>query len=139
MPLVPKTKMANAHKQLVSGNHWPGEPRDQCLKLRPHLNFVPRFLESTPRHVFSINTSSSNTLSLFHIFTCRTNTLSPVGLPERILSLSHIYQQPSNATKCIGHANIPFLSIPCLWDFFQSRKQQLRRNTERNEHLEIRS
>ena len=44
MPLVPETKMADAHKQSVSGNHWLGEPRDQCLKLRPHLNFVPRFL-----------------------------------------------------------------------------------------------
>ena len=78
MQLVPETKMADARKYSVSGNHWPGELRDQCLKLRPHLNFVPRFLEPIPRHVFSINTSSSNTLSLFHIFTCRANTLSPV-------------------------------------------------------------
>ena len=43
MPLVPETKMADAHKQSVTGNHWPGEPRGQCLKLRPHLNFIPRF------------------------------------------------------------------------------------------------
>ena len=78
IPLVLKIKMADAHKQSVSGNHCPGEPRDQYLKLRPHLNFVPCFLEPTPRHVFSINTSSSNTLPLFHIFTCRANTLSPV-------------------------------------------------------------
>ena len=78
MPLVPETKMADAHKQSVSGNHWPGEPRDQCLKLRPPLNFAPRFLELSPRHVFSINTSSSKTLPLFHNFTCRANTLSPV-------------------------------------------------------------
>ena len=112
MPLVPETKMTDAHKYLVSGNHWPGESRNQCLKLRPHLNFDPRFLGPIPRHVFSINTSSSNTLSLFHIFTCRANTLSPVGLPERILSLSHIHQQLSNATKWISHANIPFLSTP---------------------------
>ena len=139
MPLVPETKMADARKLSVSGNHWPGEPRDQCLNLRPHLNFVLRFLEPIPRHVFSINTSSSNTLPLFPIFTCRANTLSPVWLPERILSLSHIFQQPSNATKCICHADIPFLSIPCRWDFFQPRKQQLRRTTERNEHLKIRS
>ena len=78
MPLVPEIKMADASKYSLSGNHWPGEPRDQCLKLRHHLNFVPRFLEPTPRHVISINTSSSNTLSLFHNFTCRANTLSPV-------------------------------------------------------------
>ena len=117
MPLVSETKMADARKYSVSVNYWPGEPRDQCLKLRPHLNFVPRFLEPIPRHVFSINTSSSNTLPLFHIFTCRANTLSPVWLPERILSLSLFHQQPSNATKWISHASIPFLRIPCLWDF----------------------
>ena len=68
MPLVPETKMADASKYSVSRNHWPGEPRDQCLKLRPHLNFVPRFLEPTPRHVFSLNTLFSNTLSLFSHF-----------------------------------------------------------------------
>ena len=43
MPLVPETKMADTRKQSTSGTHWPGEPRSQCLKLRPHLNFVPRF------------------------------------------------------------------------------------------------
>ena len=77
MLLVPETKMADACKYSVLGNHWPGEPRDHCLKLRPHSNFVPRFLQPTPRHVFPINTSSSNTL-LFHNFTYRANTLSPV-------------------------------------------------------------
>ena len=80
MPLVPITKMEDTRKYSVSGNHWPGEPRDQCLKLHPHLNFVLRFLEPIPRHVFSINTSSSNTLSLFHNFNCSANTLSPVWL-----------------------------------------------------------
>ena len=43
MPLVPETKMADVRKYSVSGNHWLGEPRGQCLKLRPHLNFVPSF------------------------------------------------------------------------------------------------
>ena len=42
MPLVPETKMADARKYSVSGNHWPEEPRDHCLKLRPPLNFVLR-------------------------------------------------------------------------------------------------
>ena len=137
--LFPETKTADARKYSVSGNHWLVELHDQCLKLRPHLNFVLRSLEPIQRHVFSIYTSSSNTLSPFHIFTCRANTFSPVWLSEWILSLSHIHQQPSNATKCIVHANISFLSISCLWDFFQPRKQQLHRTTERNEHLEIRS
>ena len=43
MPLVPETKMADPRKYSVSGIHSPGEPRGQCLKLHPHLNFVPRF------------------------------------------------------------------------------------------------
>ena len=42
MPLVSETKMADARKYSVSENHWPAEPRDQCLKLRPHLNFIQR-------------------------------------------------------------------------------------------------
>ena len=80
MPLVPTTKTANASKYSVSGNYWAGEPHDQCLKLRPYLNFVTRFLEPIPRHVFSINTLSSNTLPLFPNFYCSANTLSPVLL-----------------------------------------------------------
>ena len=48
-----------------------------CLKLRPRLNFFQRFLETIPRHVFSINTSFSNTLSLFPNFHCSADTLSP--------------------------------------------------------------
>ena len=43
IPLVPETKMADARKHSVSGPHWTGEPRGQCLKLRPHFNFIPRF------------------------------------------------------------------------------------------------
>ena len=87
MSLVPETKMADAHKQSVSGYHWPEEPRDQCLTLRAHLNFVPCFLVPIPRHVFSINTSSSNTLSLFHIFTCMAN--SSVTSTENSITLSY--------------------------------------------------
>ena len=81
--------MADARKYSVSGNYWPGEPRGQCLKIRHHLNFVPRFLEPTPRLVFSINTPSSNTLSLFHIFTCGANTLSSVTPRENTITLSY--------------------------------------------------
>ena len=57
-----------------------------CLKLRPRLNFVPRFLEPIPRHVFSINTSSSNTLSLFPNFHCSADTLSPGYSPTEVKS-----------------------------------------------------
>ena len=48
-----------------------------CVKLRPR-KFRPAFLEPIPRHVFSINTSFSNTLSLFPHFHCSADTLSSV-------------------------------------------------------------
>ena len=130
-----ETKMADARTQIFSlGKPLARRTTWSVLKTTSSFVFRPAFLEPTPRHVFSINTSSTNTLPLFHIFTCRANTLSLVWLPERMQSLSLIHQQTSNATKCIGHANFPFLSIPCLWHVFQLWKQQLCRTTERNEH-----
>ena len=79
MPLVPTTKMADASKYSLSGNYWPGEPRD-LLKTTSTFEFRLAFLEPIPRHVFSINTSFSNTLSLLTNFYCSANTLSPVWL-----------------------------------------------------------
>ena len=43
MSLVPETKMVDARKHSVSGTNWPGEQRGQCLKLRLHFTFIPRF------------------------------------------------------------------------------------------------
>ena len=136
MPLVPETKMADARKQSVSGNHWPGEPRGQCLKLRPLFHFRPAFLEPTPGQEFSINTlifQHSLSLSLsFHIFTYRANRLSPVWLPERTLSLSH-FNSSQPLQKCICDSTILLLVTPFRWDFFQLQKQQKFRQTpERN-------
>ena len=62
MPLVP-TKMADAQYS-VSGNHWPGGPRDM-LKTRSARKFKSCVFEPPTRRVFSINTSASNTLVLF--------------------------------------------------------------------------
>ena len=42
MPLVTTTKMADAHKYSVSGNYWPGEPRD-LLKTTFAFEFRPVF------------------------------------------------------------------------------------------------
>ena len=94
MPLVPETKMADAHKQSVSGTHWPGEPHGQCSKLRLPLQFRPAFLEPTTRREFSINMLIFQHSFSFHIFSYRANTLSPVCLPERTLSLSHFQLMP---------------------------------------------
>ena len=129
MPLVPTTKMADARNYSVSGNHWPGEPRD-LLKTTFTFEFRPAFLEPIPRHVFSINTSSSNTLPFF-------SPISIAALTHSLQCDSLIHQQTSKATKWINHANLLFLNILCLWDFFQPRKHQLFQTTGRNEHLEI--
>ena len=49
----------------VSGNHWPGEPRDMS-KTTSARKFKSCVFEPPTRRVFSINTSSSNTLALFY-------------------------------------------------------------------------
>ena len=48
----------------VSGNRWPGGPRDM-FKTRSAHKFKSCVFEPPTRRVFSINTSSSNTLVLF--------------------------------------------------------------------------
>ena len=62
-----------------------------CVKLRPRINFDLR-LEPLPRHVFSIKTSSSNTLPLFTqilrsgytlSLQCDTLLLSPTELKDK--------------------------------------------------------
>ena len=57
-----------------------------CVKLRPRKFRPAFFLEPIPRHVFSINTSFSNTLSIFPNFHCSADTLSsnsPTELKSR--------------------------------------------------------
>ena len=115
MPLVPTTKMADAHKYSVSGNHWPGEPRDQCLKLRPHLNFVPRFFGADSKtRIFYKYFVFKHSVSFFPI--------SIAALTHSLQWDSFIHQLTLKATKWINHANILFLNIPCLWDFFLASK-----------------
>ena len=75
------------------------------------------------------------TLILFHIFSYRVNTLFPLWLPEKTLSLSLFRQTESSYSsyfqhftsssqlprKCLLHATILFLVILFRWDFFQPR------------------
>ena len=52
MPLVPATKMADARKYSVSGNHWPGEPRN-LLKTTSTFEFRPAFFGADSKiHIF---------------------------------------------------------------------------------------
>ena len=103
MPIVP-TKMADAQYS-VSGNHWPGGPRDM-FKTRSARKFKSCVFEPPTRRVFSINTSSSNTLVLF----------------DQISSLQQhtpfsVNQQERKATPWMGLADI---HIQGLWDAFPS-------------------
>ena len=65
-----------------------------CVKLRPR-KFRPAFLEPIPRHVFSINTSSSNTLSLFYSIS--------------IAAATHSHQQTSKGNNMDGPRKHLFL------------------------------
>ena len=120
MPLFPKTKMADARKQSVTGTHWPREPQGQYSKLRPPLQFRPAFLEPTLWQECSINMLIFQHSLSFHIFTY---SLQCDFQKERYHSListkTNILPQ-----KCICHATILLLVIPFRWDFFQLQKQQ---------------
>ena len=81
--------MAKACKLPVSGTHYPGEPRGQCSKLRPRLQFRPAFLEPTPWQDFSINTLIFQiSLSFSHFHLQDQNTLSSVTSRENTITLS---------------------------------------------------
>ena len=63
----------------ASGNHWPGGPRDM-FKTTSAGKFKSYVFEPPTRRVFSINTSSSNTLVLFYqISSQRQHTTSSVN------------------------------------------------------------
>ena len=92
------------HTYSVTGNHWPGEQRDM-LKT---TSCIWSHLQDT----FSINTSSSNTLSLFY----------PISSQWQHTP-SSVNQQEWKATTCMGLADIQ--NIYWLWDFFQSQRNRL--------------
>ena len=97
------------HTYSVSGNHWPGEPRDP-LKTTSARKFSSGVWEPLPRHVFSINTSSSSTLSLFTQF-LRSGKNTP----------SSVTQQSSNSNNMEG----PRRNTSDQEDFFQSQRNRL--------------
>ena len=78
----------------VSGNHWPGEPRDM-FKTTSARKFKSCVFEPPTRRVFSINTSSSNTLVLFY----------QISSQQQHTPFS-VNQQERKATPWMGLANI---------------------------------
>ena len=90
----------------VSGNHWPGGPRDM-FKTTSARKFKSCIFEPPTRRVFSINTSSSNTLVLF----------DQISSQQQHTPFS-VNQQERKATLWMGLADI---HIQWLWDAFQSQ------------------
>ena len=93
MPLVP-TKMADAQYS-VSGNYWPGGPRDM-FNTRSARKFKSCVFEPLTRRVFSLNTSSSSTLFLFYEFSSqRQHSL----WPNFFIAATHSFQRESTGEK----------------------------------------
>ena len=101
------------HTNIQSRETISQETHVTCLNY-VRVNFVLRFLEPIPRHVFSINTSSSNTLSLFPNFHCSADTLSPEW---RSYSQTEV-KGKKKKKKWISLADIHFFKTLWLWDFF---------------------
>ena len=95
----------------VSGNHWPGGPRDM-LKTTSARKFKSCVFEPPTRRVFSINTSSSNTLVLFYQILPNFTKHTPFS----------VNQQERKATTWMGLADI---HIQWRWDAFQSLRNCL--------------
>ena len=133
MPLVPETKMADARKHSVSGNPLARRTTWSVLKTASSFKFRPAFLEPTPGHVFSINTSSSNTLSLFHIsLTGPTHSLQCDFQREYYHSLISTNSRQL-LQKMYMSRNHSLNSYTFSVKFFQLQKQlKFRRTTERN-------
>ena len=106
------------HIYSVSGNHWPGEPRD-LRKTTSSRKFRPAFGIISKTRIFYKYVVFKHSLS-FTQFLRSGNTLPSVWLNRRQI-----------ATAWMGLADINFFNIHWLWDFFQSQRNRLFRITKR--------
>ena len=148
MPLVPKTKMADVGKLISLGNLLARKATWLVLTTMSATLISSRVFGAYCMTRIVYKYSYLPTLILFHIFTYRVNTLFPLWLSERTLSLSpfrltesthsssffflHLTSSSQPPRKCLLHATILFLVILFRWDFFQPRTQKFLQTTERN-------
>ena len=131
MPLVPQTKMADVSKLISLGNLLARKTTWLVLTTTSATSILSRVFGAYCMTRIVYEYSRLPTLILFHIFTYRVNTLFPLWLPERILSLSistnrvntlflflHLTFSSQPPRKCILHATILFLVILFRGDFF---------------------
>ena len=146
IPLVPETKMVDVGKLISLGNLLARETTWLVLTTTSATSILSCVFGAYCMTRIVYKYSHLPTHILFHIFTYMVNTLLPLWLPERILSLSpfwltesthsssflHLTSCSQPPRKCIHHATILFLVILFWWYFFQPRTQKFRQTTERN-------
>ena len=98
------------HTYSVSGNHWPGEPRD-LLRTTSARKYRPAFGATSKTRIFYKYVVFKHSSSFYPISSQRQHTPSSVN------------QQEWKATTWMGLADIQ--NIHWLWDFFQSQRNQL--------------
>ena len=146
MPLVPETKMADVGRLINLGNLLARKTTWLVLTTASATSILSCVFGAYCMTRIVYKYSSLPTLTLYHIFTYRVNTLFLLWLPERTFSLSpfwqtelthfssflHLTSKSQLPRKCILHATILFLVILFWRDFFQPQAQEFRQTTERN-------
>ena len=88
IPLVPETKMADVGKLISLGNLLVRKTTWLVLTTTSATSILSRVIGAYCMTKIVYKYSRLKTLILFHIFTYRVNTLFPLWLPKRTLSLS---------------------------------------------------
>ena len=138
MPLVPETKTVDVAKLISLGNLLARKTTWLVLRTTSTISILFRVFGAYCMTRIVYKYSHLPTLILFHIFTYRVNTLFPLWLPERTLSLSpfrqtelthsssflHLTSSSQPPNKCILSATILFLVLPIRLDLLQPKKQK---------------
>ena len=116
------------HTYSVSGNHWPGEPRD-LRKTTSARKFRPAFGAISKTRIFYKYVVFKHSFSFSQFPLQRRHALSSVW------HSSYSPTELKGKKKWISLADIHFFNIHWLWDFFQSPRNRLFRTTKRNRHF----
>ena len=108
MPLVPETKMVNVGKLISFGNLLARKTMWLVLTTTSATSILSRVFGAYCMTKIVYKYSHLLTFILFHIFTYRVNTLFPVWLPERTLSLSQFRRAEST------HSSSFYIWLPAV-------------------------
>ena len=103
MPLVPETKMADVSQLISFGNLLARKTMWLMLTTMSATSILSRVFGAYCMTRIFYRYSHLPTLFLFHIFTYRINTLFPLWLPERTLSLSPFRLTESSYSSSFLH------------------------------------